>query len=72
VAQELKLRLERKFPGLKIAGTYTPPSPSAQSVEEAGLIQAISSVKPDIIWVGLSTPKQEKFMAQYWQKLDAT
>jgi N-acetylglucosaminyldiphosphoundecaprenol N-acetyl-beta-D-mannosaminyltransferase len=29
-------------------------------------------LKPDIFWVGLSTPKQEKFMAQYWQKLEAT
>ena len=65
VAPELKLRLERKFPGLKIVGTYTPPFRPLNPAEEAGLIGAVNAAKPDIIWVGLSTPKQEKFMAQY-------
>ena len=32
----------------------------------------VARLKPDLFWVGLSTPKQEKFMAQYWNKLDAT
>jgi N-acetylglucosaminyldiphosphoundecaprenol N-acetyl-beta-D-mannosaminyltransferase len=72
VAQELKRRLEEKFPGLKIAGTYTPPFRPLNEPEEAELIRTVAALKPDIIWVGLSTPKQERFMAQYWQKLDTT
>ena len=32
----------------------------------------VRSAKPDILWVGLSTPKQEKFMAEFLPKLDAT
>src|SRR5262249_42162150 len=40
--------------------------------EENALIRQIGDLKPDLFWVGLSTPKQEKFMAQYWNKLDAT
>jgi N-acetylglucosaminyldiphosphoundecaprenol N-acetyl-beta-D-mannosaminyltransferase len=72
VAQELKRRLEEKFSGLKVVGTYTPPFRSLNADEETQLIRTVSELKPDIIWVGLSTPKQEKFMAQYWQKLDAT
>jgi len=72
VAEELKARLEAKFPGIKIAGTYTPPFRPLNPAEEAALIQTVRDAKPDIIWVGLSTPKQEKFMAQYWQKLDTT
>jgi len=72
VAQELKRRLEEKFPGLKIVGTYTPPFRPLLAIEEAELIRTVAALKPDIIWVGLSTPKQEKFMAQYWRKLDAT
>jgi N-acetylglucosaminyldiphosphoundecaprenol N-acetyl-beta-D-mannosaminyltransferase len=32
----------------------------------------VGELAPDMFWVGLSTPKQEKFMAQYWQKLNAT
>jgi N-acetylglucosaminyldiphosphoundecaprenol N-acetyl-beta-D-mannosaminyltransferase len=72
VAQQLKRRLEEKFPGLKVVGTYTPPFRPLLAIEEAELIRTVAALKPDIIWVGLSTPKQEKFMAQYWQKLDAT
>ena len=72
VADELTQRLTQRFPGLKIAGTYTPPFRPLTSDEEAALIRQVGLLKPDIFWVGLSTPKQEKFMAQYWQKLDAT
>jgi N-acetylglucosaminyldiphosphoundecaprenol N-acetyl-beta-D-mannosaminyltransferase len=72
VAQELKGRLEKKFPGLKVVGTYTPPFRPLTAAEETELANTIRSLKPDIIWVGLSTPKQEKFMAQYWERLDTT
>ena len=72
VARELKQRLEQKFLGLRIVGTYTPPFRPLNEVEENDLIRAVNEAKPDIVWVGLSTPKQEKFMAQYRQKLDAT
>lgn len=72
VAQELKQRLEGKFPGLKIAGTYTPPFRALTTAEEAELIRTVDALKPDILWVGLSTPKQERFMAQYGSKLAAT
>lgn len=72
VAEELKRRLEERFPGLRIVGTYTPPFRPLTPAEEAELARQVSRVKPDVFWVGLSTPKQEKFMAQYWQKLEAT
>ncbi len=72
VASELKQRLEEKFPGLKIAGTYTPPFRALNATEEAELIRTVGELKPDILWVGLSTPKQERFMAQYGSKLATT
>ena len=72
VAPELKQRLVEKFPGLKIAGTYTPPFRALNATEEAELIRTVDELKPDIFWVGLSTPKQERFMAQYGPKLAAT
>ncbi len=72
VAPELKRRLEARFPGLKITGTFTPPFRPLNAVEEAELAQTVGRLKPDIIWVGLSTPRQEKFMAEHWQKLDTT
>jgi N-acetylglucosaminyldiphosphoundecaprenol N-acetyl-beta-D-mannosaminyltransferase len=72
VADELKRRLEQKFPGLKVAGTFTPPFRPLTDPEEKDLAALVSRLKPDIFWVGLSTPKQEKFMAGHWQCLDAT
>ena len=72
VAEALKRRLEERFPGLRIVGTYTPPFRPLTAEEEQQLQRLVDGVKPDIFWVGLSTPKQEKFMAQYWQKLGAT
>ncbi len=72
VADELKQKLEQRFPGIKIVGTYTPPFRPLSAEEEQALIGQVKAAKPDLFWVGLSTPKQEKFMAQYWNKLDAT
>ena len=72
VAPELKRRLEEKFPGLKIAGTWTPPFRPLEAAEEAELVRTINALKPDILWVGLSTPKQEKFMAQFASRLEVT
>ena len=72
VAVELKQRLEGKFPGLRIVGTYTPPFRALEPAEEAEFVRSIAELRPDIIWVGLSTPKQERFMARYWERLDTT
>ncbi len=71
VAQELKARLERRFPGLRIVGACTPPFRPLTPDEEQDLEREISTLKPDIFWVGLSTPKQERFMAEHWRTLDS-
>jgi N-acetylglucosaminyldiphosphoundecaprenol N-acetyl-beta-D-mannosaminyltransferase len=72
VAEQLKRELERRFPGLRIVGTYSPPFRALNREEEAELVTLVSQIRPDIFWVGLSTPKQEKFMAQYAKRLQAT
>ncbi len=72
VAETLKANLQRRFPGLQVVGTYTPPFRPLEPAEERELAEMVRQAKPDFFWVGLSTPKQERFMAQYWQKLDAT
>ena len=72
VAEELKQTLEKRFPGSKIVGVYTPPFRPLTEAEENDLTRTVSQFKPDMIWVGLSTPKQEKFMASHCEKLDAT
>jgi N-acetylglucosaminyldiphosphoundecaprenol N-acetyl-beta-D-mannosaminyltransferase len=69
VAQELKIALQERFPGLQVVGTCTPPFRSLTRNEEASLLEDVRSAKPDTLWVGLSTPKQELFMAKYIDRL---
>lgn len=72
VAELLAKRLKEKFPKLQIAGCFTPPFRRLNADEECQLQEQVRAAQPDILWVGLSTPKQEKFMAEYLPKLDAT
>lgn len=72
VAEDLSRRLQARCPNARIVGTFTPPFRPLDHSERADLIQRMSSLKPDIIWVGLSTPKQENFMAEYLPVLDTT
>ena len=69
VAERLRERLQSRFPALKIVGTYTPPFRDLTKEEEAALLSAVHALSPDILWVGLSTPKQENFMARYTHRL---
>jgi N-acetylglucosaminyldiphosphoundecaprenol N-acetyl-beta-D-mannosaminyltransferase len=70
VAGKLQAALQQKFPGIAIAGTYTPPFRPLNPDEEADLQDQVRKAKPDCFWVGLSTPKQELFMASNLTKLD--
>jgi N-acetylglucosaminyldiphosphoundecaprenol N-acetyl-beta-D-mannosaminyltransferase len=72
VAELLARKLKARFPKMEIVGTYTPPFRALTADETAGLQAQVAAAKPDIIWVGLSTPKQEKFMAEFLPKLDVT
>jgi len=72
VATLLAEKLQARFPRLVVAGCYTPPFRPLNAQEEADLQAQIREARPDILWVGLSTPKQERFMAQYLAKLDVT
>jgi N-acetylglucosaminyldiphosphoundecaprenol N-acetyl-beta-D-mannosaminyltransferase len=65
VAEELKREMEMRFPGLKIVGTYTPPFRRLNDLELRDLQRRVQEACPDFFWVGLSTPKQERFMAQH-------
>lgn len=70
VAQELKDNLERSYPGIRIVGTYTPPFRALTPEERIELREKLSTLAPDIIWIGLSTPKQEHFMAENLETLN--
>jgi len=70
VAHKLQQNLLQRFPWIRIAGTYSPPFRSMTVEEESDLKAKVQSSRPDIIWVGLSTPKQERFMEHYLPTLD--
>jgi len=72
VADELREKLEARIPGVKVVGTFTPPFRPLDDGEEAALAARVAEVRPDCFWVGLSTPKQERFMAAHLGKLEAT
>jgi len=71
VAEELQAKLRARFPGLAVVGTFTPPYRDLTPEEFAGLQADIAAKQPDIVWVGLSSPTQEKFMSRHSTALDA-
>jgi N-acetylglucosaminyldiphosphoundecaprenol N-acetyl-beta-D-mannosaminyltransferase len=71
-AETLHKRLVERFPKLLAVGTYQPPFRPLQAAELAALQETIRLARPDVVWVGLSTPKQERFMAEHLSKLDVT
>ena len=69
VVELLSETLQRRFPGLQVVGTYTPPFKALTLEEAEGFLVQVAQAKPHIVWVGLSTPKQEKFMAEFVDRL---
>ncbi len=71
VAAKLAARLEQEHAGLRIAGFGTPPVPWQPGREDREGVETINASGADIVWVGLSTPKQEQWMAIHRTRLRA-
>jgi N-acetylglucosaminyldiphosphoundecaprenol N-acetyl-beta-D-mannosaminyltransferase len=71
VPELLAERLSRRFPGLCVAGTYSPPFRPLQPQEDEDVVQRLNASGADIVWVGLSTPKQERWMHEHRGRLGA-
>jgi N-acetylglucosaminyldiphosphoundecaprenol N-acetyl-beta-D-mannosaminyltransferase len=71
VIEALKQSLLQRHPNLQIAGTFSPPFRALTAEEDRTFTQQINEAKPDIVWVGLSTPKQEMWMASHREQIDA-
>jgi N-acetylglucosaminyldiphosphoundecaprenol N-acetyl-beta-D-mannosaminyltransferase len=68
VAEKLAKVLHEKY-GIYIAGVYTPPFRPLDEAEEKELASLVQQSSPDVLWVGLSTPKQEKWMYEHRHRL---
>jgi len=71
VPEQLASVLQKRFPGLQVAGTFSPPFRPLTADEDDRIVQMINAAAPDIVWVGLSTPKQERWMAGHRERLTA-
>jgi N-acetylglucosaminyldiphosphoundecaprenol N-acetyl-beta-D-mannosaminyltransferase len=71
VADVLAKRLQHRYPGLKVAGTYAPPFRELSEDEDEHVVRLINHAKPDLLWVGLGAPKQEHWMADHANRLNA-
>ena len=71
VVERLAERLRGRFPRLRIAGTCTPPFRPLTASEDDAVIQQINAADPDIVWVGLSTPRQERWMWEHRDRIKA-
>jgi N-acetylglucosaminyldiphosphoundecaprenol N-acetyl-beta-D-mannosaminyltransferase len=69
VADALAATMATRFPGLVVAGTYTPPFRALTADEDAEVVRRINAARADVLWVGLSTPKQEHWMHAHRDRL---
>jgi N-acetylglucosaminyldiphosphoundecaprenol N-acetyl-beta-D-mannosaminyltransferase len=71
VADRLADVMRARFPGVQVVGTNTPPLGTAEELCSAETAAAINQATPDIVWVGVSSPKQELWMSCMRPLLDA-
>jgi N-acetylglucosaminyldiphosphoundecaprenol N-acetyl-beta-D-mannosaminyltransferase len=64
-------QLRQRYPSINIVGSYAPPFRDLSPAEEAAALAAINASNADIVWVGLGSPKQDRWMADHIGKLNA-
>ncbi|HEX6423406.1 MAG TPA: WecB/TagA/CpsF family glycosyltransferase [Acidimicrobiales bacterium] len=70
--ERLRANLHRQFPRAVVVGSLAPPFRPLGEAEEREIVAEMAATRPDIVWVGLSTPKQERWMAAHVGRLHAT
>lgn len=72
VAEELGRRMKELYPGIEVVGSFSPPYRDLEPSEVDEIASMINDSGADFVWVGLSTPKQERWMAKFRGVLDAS
>jgi N-acetylglucosaminyldiphosphoundecaprenol N-acetyl-beta-D-mannosaminyltransferase len=71
VAKQLATQYQSRYPGIRVAGYYTPPFAAAFSEEQNAVMHsAINAVKPDVLFVSLTAPKQDIWIHQQLEQLN--
>ena len=71
VLERLQAELTERFAGLRIVGACSPPFRALTAEEDADIVEQINASGAQIVWVGLSTPKQERWMASHIGRVNA-
>lgn len=71
VPEKLAEVLTARYPGLQIAGVYSPPIAPVPDSPDTDTVARLNAAGADIVWVGLGSPKQDVWMARYRPALDA-
>ena len=58
----LRRSLETKHPGHRVAGAFSPPFRALTPEEDEAIVAQINAAKPDVLWVGLGMPKQDRWI----------
>ena len=67
----IKDKMSQEYPNIKFAGSYSPPyKPEFNKAESQLMIEAVNETNPDVLWVGMTAPKQEKWIYQHKDKLN--
>ena len=70
VLRLIRERAAEDYPNLEIV-TYSPPYKAEFTEEDnRAIVQAINEAKPNLLWIGMTAPKQEKWTYQHWKELD--
>ena len=68
--QALAVKLREAFPGIRLVGQYSPPFRDLTKQEDDEVMRMINEAKPDVLWVGLGAPKQERWMYEHRERLE--
>src|SRR6267142_2132220 len=69
VPERVAESLKRRFPTIEVCGTFSPPMRLLDPEEDKEIAALISRAAPDVLWVGLGTPKQERWMHKHRDQL---
>lgn len=72
VPERLAAAFITRFPGLQVAGGYSPPFQPLRLEEDVEVVNRINAARPDVVWVGLGSPKQDLWMAAHQGRLEAS
>jgi N-acetylglucosaminyldiphosphoundecaprenol N-acetyl-beta-D-mannosaminyltransferase len=68
---QLALNLRQQHPGIRIVGGHSPPFRALTEEEDNAILKRIEDARPDVIWVGIGVPKQEKWMVRMRERVEA-